>query len=138
MPRPPVFVRPIAPALVLALTTGCYAGLPGTADTGDTSGPGADTDAATSGGADETGGTPSACAGEVQDVGPTPLRRLTRREYANAVADLTGVVADVGATTRAGGRHYLRPAKLDCTATPSAQYTPDAPDGSTSWVRAPS
>jgi hypothetical protein len=93
-----VFVRPIAPVLVLALTTGCYAGLPGAADTGDHAGtgPGADTDAATSGAADETGGTPSACAGEVQDVGPTPLRRLTRREYANAVEDLFGVVADVG------------------------------------------
>ncbi len=43
---------------------------------------------------DSDGGRPVECTGPA-DVGPTPLRRLTRREYANAVADLLGVEANV-------------------------------------------
>lgn len=101
MPRSPVIPRPLAPALVLALTTavGCYAGIPGAGGADEAASTGAvdDTGAGTSGAVDDTGAPQSECAGEVQDVGPTPLRRLTRREYANAVADLTGVIADVGA-----------------------------------------
>ncbi len=88
-------------AIALSAVCGCYSGLSGA----DSAGDGADDDDAGSaddddaGSADDDGGsdddgTPTECDGVV-DVGATPLRRLTRREYANAVRDLLGIDANV-------------------------------------------
>lgn len=86
-------------AAALAALAGCYSGLGagasgGDGGTADDGGAGSGHDDGGSGGSDDTGGSPAECA-DGFDVGPTPLRRLTRREYANAVADLLGIDADV-------------------------------------------
>jgi hypothetical protein len=102
--RPPAPILTMATlrtagALALGALVGCYSGVseqgPSAADDGGEGGSGAADDGAddgADGGSDD--GAALGCEGAV-DVGPTPLRRLTRREYANAVADLLGVQADV-------------------------------------------
>ncbi|MEX1368269.1 MAG: DUF1592 domain-containing protein [Nannocystaceae bacterium] len=65
---------------------------------GSTGGEGSGDSADSTGEADETGddGTPACAELDALSVGSTPLRRLTRQQYANAVRDLLGVTAEVG------------------------------------------
>ncbi|MBL4683544.1 MAG: DUF1592 domain-containing protein [Nannocystaceae bacterium] len=91
------------PALVVL--TGCRGDrMPGSDDESGTSGGGSGTEQGDDLGEDETGssdgadegtddGEPSSCLNE-PSVAEAPLRRFTRRQYANAVRDLMGIAAD--------------------------------------------
>src|SRR5687768_764479 len=88
----------VAGSLALAGPCACYSGMHDVpaADEATDAEPGSDDDAGNeSGSGDETAGDPNVACDDAEDVGATPLRRLTRREYANAIADLLAVQADV-------------------------------------------
>jgi len=93
--------------MALALVAGCYSGVSGFADGGDAgeSTGGNDTDADAESGSG-SGGDELECDPAAIEVGHMPLRRLTSEQYANAVRDLFGVEADVGAF---GGDEKLGP-----------------------------
>jgi hypothetical protein len=92
-------IPPTIGALATSVLLGCYSGIsgadPSAADGEDDAGSGLDDD---DGGSDDAGESGDDAATECDgtaDVGATPLRRLTRREYANAVSDLLGVDPNV-------------------------------------------
>lgn len=84
-------------SFMLFATAGCRDGSGAESDAGTTSGTGdggTDSGDSADGSGDGTDtGEPTAMCPEVT-VGATPLRRLTRAQYANAVRDLLGVTAD--------------------------------------------
>jgi hypothetical protein len=86
-------------ALTMGALVGCYSGISGSDPAGGDgqgdAGSGLDDDGGSSGGSDDAGDDAALGCDGPADVGATPLRRLTRREYANAVTDLLGVDANV-------------------------------------------
>ena len=92
--------------MALALVAGCYSGVSGFGDGGDAGESTGGNDDAGDESSSGSGGEALECDDAEIRVGHMPLRRLTSEQYANAVRDLFGVEADVGAF---GGDEKLGP-----------------------------